>query len=382
MGFFDKMKKMADMAGEFLKDEGSENIENRETLRGTVLETPPPPPVPGASESMSVRIAVNGKDYGPYERATLLEMIGNGTLTRDTYVFMDGMSGWKRACEVEKVAALFGSGAPLPPVPPAPWANSQPNDKPDSDSDNTFSPRLNKLITAAVADGEISDLERQVLIRNAQEEGVAMDEFVMVLEARLYEQRRKLTQQEEEKKHRAEALRVQQQAAMQAQQRPAPVRAENKTLTKCPHCGAPIKALATACPECGYDYNASSSEKLTAWERLSRQIAEVQNKPKSVVSGIMDIYMCNEDKQIAQLIKGCSIPTTKDELFEFFSSCAPLAKKGPGIYFGNVERNSFTLKAYYSKAQQILIKARIVMKDDPTLLSQMEEIAKKYKIKA
>ena len=166
MGFFDKMKKMADMAGDFLHNDDQEINENADesAYKGSVLETPPPPPVPQASESMSVRIAVNGQDYGPYERATLLEMIGNGTLTRETYVFMPGMSEWKMAKDVEKVSALFGSSAPLPPAPPVPWANSQNADSQTPASENSLSPRLNQLITSAVADGEISDLERQVLI--------------------------------------------------------------------------------------------------------------------------------------------------------------------------------------------------------------------------
>lgn len=348
---------------------------------------PPAPPIPVSNKSMSVNIAVNGKSYGPYERATLLNMIANGSVTPQTLVFMKGMSGWKPAGEVAGVKELFSDSISVPDVPPVPWAeatestSAQPSTSSNVEEENILSPRLNRLITAAVADGEISDMERQVLVRNAQEEGVAMDEFVMILEARLFEQRQVLMarQKELEHKHQMEKVSVQAAAAKVAAAPLTP--RENKTNDiKCPHCGAPRKALATTCPECGYEYKATSSEKLTAWERLSRQIAEVQNKPKGIGSTIMDIYLFTEDKQIAQLIKGCSIPTTKDELFEFFSSCAPLAKKG--LFAGNTEGNPRTCKAYYSKAQQILIKARIVMKDDPDLLSQMEDIAKQYKIKA
>ena len=39
-------------------------------------------------------------------------------------------------------------------------------------------------------------------------------------------------------------------------------------------------------------------------------------------------------------------------------------------------------KAYKNKAVEILIKARIVLKDDPGLLREIEETASKFKIKA
>ncbi|MDE6308650.1 MAG: tellurite resistance TerB family protein, partial [Muribaculaceae bacterium] len=53
-----------------------------------------------------------------------------------------------------------------------------------------FSPMLERLINAALADGVITDKERQVLHRKAQEEGVDPDELDLVLEAMLYERKR------------------------------------------------------------------------------------------------------------------------------------------------------------------------------------------------
>lgn len=167
-----------------------------DSLRHNPLRTPPPPAVPVPAESLSVLVAVNGTTYGPYEKATLIEMIQQGSLTRDTYVYIEGMSEWRQAGQVAKVAALFAPEIPRPAAPPVPWANpapAAPAATPAAGNSNGFSEKLNALIASAVADGEISDLERQVLIRNAQAESVAMDEFVMVLEARLYERRQELS---------------------------------------------------------------------------------------------------------------------------------------------------------------------------------------------
>lgn len=367
------------------------------------LETPPPPAVP-VFESLSVMVAVNGKSYGPYEKATLQEMIGNGSLTSDTYVFIKGMPDWKRACEVPQVAVLLASHAPAPAAPPMPWANSS-TDQPAQTanaagaSDNPFSPRLNQLITAAVADGEISDLERQVLIRNAQQEGVQMDEFVMVLEARLYEQRRVLAAQEEEKANRAKALAAQQQAAVAAAQaaaRPAaPAQASPAQRTKCSHCGAPIKALTTICPECGHDYMMQAQKRQSAWDSLSEQIQNImaQPEPKKKKPGLFEVMLNptvieeqmdpNKSKNdlIVKAINGCAIPTDKNEIVDFMVACAPLGTAPTGVFSQITKSDKAVVKAYYQKAQQVVLKARIVLKNEPDLLQQIESIAKQYKIK-
>lgn len=387
MGLFDTMKKMADMADKFLNDDDIDDIWSKDTVKSkykdSVLATPPPPAIPVESESLSVRIAVNGKEYGPYEKATLLQMIENGTLTRETYVYINGMTEWKRAKDVDKVATLFGTGTPLPPIPPAPWENSQNVSSPESDSDNPFSPRLNKLITAAVADGEISDLERQVLIRTAQEEGVAMDEFVIVLEARLFEQRRRLSSQEEEKRHRTETLKAQQQVAEKAEVISPPPAPSTGKPTKCPHCGAPVKSLATACPECGHDYMDNLSE-YSPSERLSMQLQKVDNeKTKSLIGGYLSLFGYDSDspEKISKkknIIKNFPIPSDKRNMLDLFITCATQSHSG----FFDAENRNHLESAYKVKAQQILMKARIVMKDDPKLIEEIETLAKQYKIKA
>lgn len=351
------------------------------------LQTPPPPPgIPAPVQTMSVMVAVNGQTYGPYERATLLEMIINGSLTRETYVFIQGMDGWKTAAEVPQVAALFGSGAPAPAVPPMPWAQENSQPAPSSQNDNTLSPRLNQLINAAVADGEISDLERQVLIRNAQEEGVSMDEFVMVLEARLFEQQQILKDKMEEKDRKNKMTDAQVQATVQkAASAPAPAAA--KPMTKCPHCGAPVDVLSTTCPECGYDYPtpANATQGASAWEQLVAKLEEIDAEYKEPTNAFQAVFSNNAAIALEkkyQAINNHPIPTSKTDLVDFFTYCAPLGKK-TGIFSGNSDPSAIKLgKAYRNKAQQVLIKARIVLKNDKQLLEQIEQLASTYKIKA
>lgn len=107
-------------------------IPNKKVPNKNMKENAPTPPPPPRVETLSVMVAVNGESYGPYDKDTLLQMIQNGTLTRDTYVFIDGMSEWRLAKEVPQVASLFMPEAPksgIPPLPPKTAAASAPASK-------------------------------------------------------------------------------------------------------------------------------------------------------------------------------------------------------------------------------------------------------------
>ena len=71
---------------------------------------PPPPPIEHVWH-----IARDGKTEGPYSRATMGRMAGDGGLTRETFVWTAGQDGWKHADEVPELAQLFTI---LPPPPP------------------------------------------------------------------------------------------------------------------------------------------------------------------------------------------------------------------------------------------------------------------------
>ncbi len=72
---------------------------------------PPPPP----SEHVW-HIARAGETSGPFSRAALGRMSGDGGLTRESWVWTAGQDGWKRAEDVPELAQLF---TVMPPPPPA-----------------------------------------------------------------------------------------------------------------------------------------------------------------------------------------------------------------------------------------------------------------------
>jgi hypothetical protein len=73
-----------------------------------------PPPLPGAGDQFFV--AVNGQQQGPYSVSSLPQMIQQGTLTRDSLVWRQGLASWIKAGEVSELSNLFGAAPP--PLPP------------------------------------------------------------------------------------------------------------------------------------------------------------------------------------------------------------------------------------------------------------------------
>lgn len=100
---------------------------------GNEMPTPPPmpgvvpPPVTAAEPEISVYVAVNGQQYGPFNRAMCKQMVQTGQLTPQSTVWMNGLATWMPAGQTEALKSLFAPqmpptvpGAPgMPPLPPA-----------------------------------------------------------------------------------------------------------------------------------------------------------------------------------------------------------------------------------------------------------------------
>ncbi|MEM6932721.1 MAG: SPFH domain-containing protein [Pseudomonadota bacterium] len=77
------------------------------------MAPPPPPP----AETVW-HIAENGATTGPFSRADLGRKMQEGTFSRETLVWSQGMAGWTGAGEVAALAQLFTVMPPPPPPPP------------------------------------------------------------------------------------------------------------------------------------------------------------------------------------------------------------------------------------------------------------------------
>lgn len=149
-----------------------------------------------------------------------------------------------------------------------------------------YNEQIEKLIELALADGELTQKEKDVLFRKAMEAGIDLDEFELVLEGKLHARQK-------EGVHTKKADNV----------------------IKCPSCGDIIPALSKVCPSCGFVVSAGkkSSEAEKGLEDLISDIednlVEIKSlkQPSIFVSLYSHSYIVLPILTLLMLIRGFSI---------------------------------------------------------------------------
>ena len=94
-----------------------------------------------------------------------------------------------------------------------------------------YNKELEKLIEMALMDGELTEKEKQILFKKAEKFGVDLDEFEMVLDAKLFEK------QKDSKSTNS-----------------APKSDKLGDVKKCPACGSIAQSFASKCADCGTEF--------------------------------------------------------------------------------------------------------------------------------
>ena len=230
-----------------------------------------------------------------------------------------------------------------------------------------LTPELEQLIQYALADGVLTDKERAVLMKKAEVAGADLDEFEMILEAKLYEAKKA--------------------AAPKASNKEGEVR-------KCPHCGARVRSFRTTCEECGYEFRNAEAVKSAAilFEQIkslemekTRELALHEDNKNKQLKAFGGVYSRERRKQRddlvenlneaekaikkrfneakASLIKLYAVPNTNQDLLEFLTMAAAAACRNDG----DVEEEE---EAWLQKTDQIYQKLLIVAADDQETLKQ------------
>lgn len=243
-----------------------------------------------------------------------------------------------------------------------------------------FSEELNKLIEASLVDGVITDQERAVIRKRALLEGVDPDEVDLMLDAEI----QKIRQKQEEAVAKVK---------------------------KCPRCGEIIPAMSVRCPTCGYEL---------------RNIDANQSVQKlfSMVNDIYSLQTSESEKEekAKVLINNFPIPTTKDDILEFLFLAIPNSQDYHSLLarIGNVimwffigilglalifslwgiplvafavyycKKNNISIgigkknklaKVWRLKCDQIIMKAKYSLSDDPQVMARIEEYEKQNRQK-
>ena len=234
-----------------------------------------------------------------------------------------------------------------------------------------YNEQLEKLIEMALMDGELTEKEKQVLFKKAEAMGVDLDEFEMVLEAKLFEKQQSMQQT--------------------TQTTAAPKSDKFGEVKKCPACGSMVQSFQTKCSDCGHEFkNIGANVSIgKLFEMLNACENERKDEGMSVGSalGAMFAEALGGDKIMEKkksIISGFPIPNTKDDILEFLSTAIPNAKKKGNMFTKeNPENKSHNNLAptWKSKCEQIIMKAKFSMKEDKKTLEEIMAYANELGIK-
>ena len=230
-------------------------------------------------------------------------------------------------------------------------------------------PDLENIVNSLLSKGEITERSRELLMKKAEQLGVDAIDFELDLEGRIAES-----------KTRTNAPSPQ-----------LPQTNKEGTIKKCPACGAVADSFSTKCKECGHEFReleVGSSIKLFYKEYENIQIEvtnEFKTNPPKMLSGRELPYMIAQvkmEEQILQrradLVTTYPITNTREDILEFLSYAIPEAKIKIGWTDSSYKKKLH--KAWLSKAEQIIMKARFSMKEDKKTLEEIEVYAKQLGI--
>lgn len=186
-----------------------------------------------------------------------------------------------------------------------------------SNTHNMYNEQLENLIDAALADGVLTEKEKQILFKKAQALGVDLDEFEMVLDARLVN----LQKAEQEK------------AASSA-----PKSNKLGDVKKCPSCGAMVQSFQGVCPECGYAFEGVDAN--------------------SAIKELSNLLQRESDiEKMERIIDSFPIPMDKATLLSFLTWLRPQS----------VDTKNPLANSYFKKYAECVNKIKVSFSDDKDL---------------
>nr|NQU94289.1 hypothetical protein [Bacteroidota bacterium] len=228
-----------------------------------------------------------------------------------------------------------------------------------------MNPELENLINMALADGEVTEKEREIIFRKADKLGEDRDEVEMILDGKI-------------------ALMKKEQNATQEQTQ---ILKSNKEgdLKKCPSCGAPVESFKTKCTDCGHEFR--NIEAVSSIKKLHEELQKIEESERTrerswtqKIDGDMGIQKNVAARQISA-ISSFPVPNTKEDLLEFLSVASSEAQIKLSLFIMHAHPDAMLKKAWMAKCEQIIMKARFSMKDDKKTLEEINIYANQLKIK-
>lgn len=203
-------------------------------------------------------------------------------------------------------------------------------------------PEIEKLIDLALADGQVTEKERNVILKKASELGVDIDEVEMILDAQLHQ----FVANKPKDKEKVGNIKT------------------------CPACGAGFKSMEINCVECGHEFS-NIKANMTILDLISK-IEEIEIQKDSIITNLKRtdkfIESQNFEERKHELIRNYPVPNTKDDILEFltYSTSKITYRRG----FDN---------PWSVKADEIIMKSRLLFKNDKLMLDTLNKYEKEIK---
>jgi len=215
-------------------------------------------------------------------------------------------------------------------------------------------PDIDNLINMALADGEITEKERSIILRKAEALGEDLDEVEMILEGKI---------------------------SLLKKQTSKPVNSPESAgnIIKCPQCKADIPSFSSKCEFCGHEFrNLTVSNSV---KQFFDKLEAIENNSTSgnVLESFMNRLGDNKHKRKIELILSFPVPNSKEDILEFLALSVPRAKPLSAWTSNTLDRE--LTKAFAQKCEQIIMKAGFSFKNDPATLEEIRYYANELKIK-
>lgn len=212
-----------------------------------------------------------------------------------------------------------------------------------------YSKELEEFIDIILADGVITDKERELIHKKALQEGIDSDEIDIVIDGRLARQLKE------------DLLKS-----------PKPSTDKHGKVSKCPNCGSVRVAGSVACSECGYEFRGVKANNSVG--TLSKQIREAELEAGSF--GLFNLFSTSKRVSlVSSAINNFPVPTAKEDLIEFILFLEPKIRSTSSDDRGDAQ----IANAYKKKYRECIQKAQVFFKDDPMfqpLFRQYEQNSK------
>ena len=217
-----------------------------------------------------------------------------------------------------------------------------------------MNPEIENLINMALADGEVTEKERGIILRKAEALGLDRDEVEMILDGKIEIQKKELSHSQSSKENTS-----------------------NKAgdIKKCPSCGAPVESFNTKCAECGHEFRGIEASKTisTLFEKLDSIEKERDTIKLGGLAGLLGgLDEASKQMQIdeiitrkkAALIRNFPIPNTREELLELLHFIHPK--------INNKASSDNNFNDWKARFNEIIGRAKFAYKNDKSMLAELQ----------